>query len=121
MRKRLQFLRQWRFWLNYAFILAVTSWVPLLTQKATMTLSDGKVLQESTTSVRAYQSWYMLFTHGPGVGQGQAVATHLGLCFAVTAFVWFIMFRPIIQDLPDPVITREPAEDAPPAGDAPHE
>lgn len=119
MRERMQFLRQWRFWLNYAFILAVTSWLPLLTQTATMIADDGKVLQQSTISVRAYQSWYILFTKGPESGQVQPVAMHLGLCFIITAFVWFMMFRPIIQDLPDPALDPLQEDKASPSGDAP--
>ncbi len=97
MRGRLQFLLGWRFWLNYTFILAVTSWVPLLRQTATMTTSDGTVLQQTSTNVRAYESWIALFTKGPGVGQGQAVAMHLGLCFIITAFVWFLIFKPPVK------------------------
>lgn len=121
MRGRLRFLLQGRFWLNYVFILAVTSWVPLLRQTATMTGSEGAVLKQTVITVRAWQSWYALFTKGPGVGQGQAVAMHLGLCFLITAFVWFLMFKPILQDLPNPKADPAPEEDAPSTGDAPHE
>jgi len=102
MRERLRFLREWRFWLNYLFILAVTSWVPLLKQTATMTGPDGTVLQQTTVSVRAYASWIALFTKGPGVGQGQAVVMHLGLCFIITFFVWLMMFKPIAKNPPEP-------------------
>ena len=119
MRNRLRFLLQWRFWLNYLFILAATSWVPLLRQTVTMTGPDGAVLQQTTLSLRAYQSWRALFTTGPGAGQGQAVATHLGLCFIITAFVWFMMLRPVIQDLPDAAPPQD--EPVPSSGEAPHE
>ncbi len=121
MRGRLQFLRQGRFWLNYVIILAATSWVPLLRQTVTMTGSDGTVFKQADISVRAWQSWYILFTKGPGAGQGQAVAMHVGLCFIVTALVWFLMFRPIIEDLPDPKPDTPPDDNAPSAGDAPNE
>ena len=119
MGRRLRFLRQWRFWLNYLFILVVTSWLPLLKQTATMTGSDGAVLKQTTISVRAYQSWYALFTKGPGVGQGMAVAMHLGLCFIIVALVWFIMFKPIIQDLPEPAPLSPQEDDNARTGDAP--
>ncbi len=117
---RFRFLRQWRFWLNYVFILLVTSWLPLLKQTTTLTGSDGAVLKQLTVSVRAYQSWIALFTKGPGTGQGRAVAIHLGLCFIVTAVVWFMMFKPIIQDLPDPAPAPPEEDRIPSSGDAPH-
>ena len=121
MRARLRFLREWRFWLNYAFILAVTCWIPILTQKAVMTKDDGTILQQSTISVRAYQSWISLFKAGPGAGHGMAVALHLGICLLITAAVWFVMFRPVIQDLPDPVPEQAPQDGDGSAGDKPHE
>jgi hypothetical protein len=121
MRARLRFLLQGRFWLNYVFILAVTSWVPLLKQTATMTASDGTVLKKTTMTVRAWRSWYALFTQGPGAGQGQAVAIHLGLCFIITAFVWFLMFKPMLQELSSPNPDAQSEDNAPVSGDAPHE
>lgn len=121
MRKRLQYLRQWRFWVNYAVILLVTSWLPLFKQTATMTKADGTVLKQMTMSVPAYRSWYVLFTKGPSTGQLQPVLMHLGLCFIIIALVWLVMFRPIIQDLPDPAIDLPEEEKPPSSGDAPHE
>jgi hypothetical protein len=121
MRGRLRFLILRRFWLNYVFILAVTSWAPLLTQNATLTGSDGKVLQQATVTVRAWQSWWSLFTKGPGSGHGRAVVMHLGLCFIITAVVWFLMFRPVVQDLPEPGPEPPSDNNAPSPGDATHE
>ncbi len=115
MRGRLRFLRQGRFWLNYLFILAVTSWLPLLTQTATMTDSGGKVLTTSVLKVPVWQSWRILAVKGPAGGHGQAVAMHLGLCFVITAFVWFLMSKPLLRDLPDP----KHEDNAPSSGDAP--
>jgi hypothetical protein len=46
---------------------------------------------------------------------------HLGLCFAVTALVWFLMFKPTPQQLAGPAVEPKPGEDAPSSGDAPHE
>lgn len=82
---------QWRFWLNYAVVLAVTSWIPLLAQKAVMTDQQGNVLNEVLIKVPLWRSWAALFTHGPGAGHGLSVAVHLGLCFAVTFSVWLFL------------------------------
>ena len=121
MRTRLRFLRQWRFWLNYALILIVTSWLPLFKQVATMAKPDGTVLKETAITVPAYQSWYVLFTKGLPSGQLQPVVVHVGLCFVITALVWFMMFRPIIEDRPQPAPGPPFEDDAPSSGDAPHE
>jgi hypothetical protein len=121
MRGRLQFLLQGRFWLNYAVILAATSWLPLLEQTATMSGADGTVLKQTTSTLRAYQSWYALFSHGPDAGQGQAAALHLGLCFIVTAFVWLLMFKPIVQDLRESALELPCEGNAPSSGDTLHE
>lgn len=82
---------QWRFWLNFAVVLAVTSWIPLLAQKAVLSDRDGTVLSETLIKVPVWRSWSVLFTHGPGAGHGLSVAIHLGLCLAVTFAVWLIV------------------------------
>ncbi len=114
-------MRQWWFWVNYVFILAVTSWMPLLNQTVTMVNGDGAVLKQEVVSVRAWKSWYLLFSRGHESGQLQPVAMHVGLCFIVAALVWSLMFRPVIPDSPGPAADTTPDEDAPSSGDAPHE
>ncbi len=84
---------QWRFWLNFAVVLAVTSWIPLLAQKAVLSDRDGNILNETLIKVPLWRSWAALFTHGPGAGHGLSVAVHLGLCFAVTFAVWLIVLK----------------------------
>jgi hypothetical protein len=81
-----------RFWLNYAVILVVTCWMPLLNTRVVMKDASGKVVEGVGQSVRVYQSYYQLL-HGANYWHGIAVALHLGICFIVAFAVWYGVLR----------------------------
>ncbi len=81
----------WRFLINFAVILLITAWVPLLSQTVTMSDDQGNVMHEAVTTSRVYQSWAVVLRQGPGMsGHLRAVALHAGMCFAIAFAVWFL-------------------------------
>ncbi len=81
-----------RFWVNYAAILALTSWVPMLTRKSILQNEAGEVLRESVTSLRVYEC-YLGFLRRPDRWYFTAIFLHLFLCFFVSFWVWYIVLR----------------------------
>lgn len=81
-----------RFWVNYGFILAITSWVPMLTRKSVLTNEAGEVLRESVKSFRVYEC-YMGFLKRPDRWYLMAIFLHLFLCFFVSFCVWYAAMR----------------------------
>lgn len=87
---RLRRTLQWRFWVNLAVVLAVTCWIPLLTQTAVMKDQEGTILNQTTIQVRAWRSWVALVTQGPSLAHGKAVGLHFGLSFLMCFTVWYL-------------------------------
>jgi len=81
-----------RFWVNYAVILVLTSWVPMLTRKSILQNEAGEVLQENVSSLRVYEC-YLGFLRRPDRWYFTAIFLHLFLCFFVSLWVWYIVMR----------------------------
>lgn len=81
-----------RFWVNYAAILVLTSWVPMLTRKSILQNEAGEVLQEKVSSLRVYEC-YLGFLKRPDRWHFTAIFLHLFLCFFVSFWVWYIVMR----------------------------
>lgn len=121
MAKRLKVLLMWRFWLNYAAILVLTCWVPVLSQTMVMTTQEGKEVSRQTVNIRAYHTWKTLVTEGPGTSHDKGVLIHGGLCLAVTFAVWFALAgnreskpaeEPSGENTPAPPRTQTPGDGA---------
>jgi hypothetical protein len=87
-------LLSWQFILNLLVILLITCWVPLLSQTVEMRDADGNLMQQTTNTFRAYQSWWTVVRLAPGwKGHLSAVGMHFGLCFAITFGVWVLRMQ----------------------------
>ena len=83
-------LKDWRFWLNYAFSLGLTIWIPLAQLEFRME-ETGEVVNTSTLPL--YRIYYELAQH-PGTSEYyKYIALHLGGVFLITALVWALVSR----------------------------
>ena len=101
-------LLSWQFILNLLVILLITCWVPLLSQTVEMRDADGNLMQQTTNTFRAYQSWWTVVRLAPGwKGHLSAVGMHFGLCFAITFGVWVLRMQSFGKTPEEPVITDD--------------
>jgi hypothetical protein len=105
-------LRSWQFWINYAVILVLTIWVPMLTHTITMTDAEGNVIQTATQSSRLYQSWAAVLRWSAGAKEHlNAVLLHLALCFLISFLVWFFSFRMRSQTPASEALSKAPGSE----------
>jgi hypothetical protein len=92
------------FWLNYGVSLIVTLWVPF----AHLRFKDeetGKVIRESYPAV--YEIYLDVIQNPNTWSAYKYIGAHLGIVFAISALVWYLVARRQAARASDPVAAHE--------------
>jgi len=81
---RLRDVFAWPFWLNYALVVLVSLPIPILRVEV-----NGELVRR----VLIYQCYLRLFQGKWSATTVEVVLAHAGLTFAITALVWYWVFR----------------------------
>ena len=75
------------FWINYAVTIVITLWIPIA--HLVFKTEDGQIVRETYPAV--YTLYLDILRQPDNLMIYRYIALHLGLTFAVTALVWFVV------------------------------